>query len=120
MCYYRHHTHPDPLILPGLQDITTHVDFTAIARSADEANLNVAGYTTQAYFLLGCGLESIASMENINNTQQQIELSQQIRKLTSPSEMGEQFKVLALTKQLDCPLVGFSLADQRARLLPLQ
>lgn len=120
MCYYRHHTHPDPLILPGLQDITTHVDFTAIARSADEANLNVAGYTTQAYFLLGCGLESIASMENINNTQQQIELSQQIRKLTSPSEMGEQFKVLALTRQLDCPLVGFSLSDQRARLLPLQ
>jgi len=129
MCYYRHHTHPDPFILPGLQDITAHVDFTAIAWSADEANLSVSGYTTQAYFLMGCGLDSMiseastalnAKMENGNNTRQQIELSQQIRKLTLATEMGEQFKVLALTKKLDLPLIGFTFADQRARLLPVQ
>lgn len=119
MCYYQHYTHDDPFALLGLQDITTHVDFTAIAQSADDAGFNITGYTTQAFFLLGCGLESMAQDLINADLKQRIELSQQIKKLTLPSEMGEQFKVMALSKQLDTPLIGFRLADHRARLLPL-
>ncbi|NOX43225.1 MAG: SAM-dependent methyltransferase [Gammaproteobacteria bacterium] len=125
MCHYRHHTHIDPLVLVGLQDITAHVNFTAIAERADDCGLDVSGYTTQALFLFGCGLEAMTQSlmdQSLANQAliQQLETGQQIKKLTLPSEMGERFKVLALTKQLNFDLVGFRLADQRARLFPAQ
>lgn len=118
MCFYQHRSHTDPLVLTGLQDITAHVDFTAIAESAHDNGLNVSGFTTQAFFLLGCGLESMSIAENKNDAVQQLEINSQIKKLTLPSEMGERFKVMALTKQLPIDLMGFSLSDQRARLAP--
>lgn len=116
MCHYRHHAHPDPLIHAGLQDITAHVDFTAVAEAAVEAALAVAGYTAQAYFLLGSGLMEMASASNPDDTRQHLALTQQVKKLTLPSEMGELFKVIALTRGIDMPLAGFSFQDQRGRL----
>lgn len=110
MCHYRHHAHANPFFLPGLQDITAHVDFTAIAESAVTANLQVSGYNTQTGFLLGCGL-----LELIQN-QQPLGINQQIHQLTSPAEMGELFKVMALTRNLDITLIGFSQQDLRGRL----
>jgi len=116
MCHYRHRAHDDPLILPGLQDITAHVDFTAIAEAALDGGLSVSGYTTQAQFLLGAGLPLLLEGAHSENFTTQLKLSQQIKKLTLPHEMGELFKVIALTKDMDEPLIGFSLNDQRARL----
>lgn len=107
MCHYRHQTHDNPLINVGLQDITAHVNFTAIADAAITANLNVAGYTNQANFLLALGLEP-----NIdpNDTKAYLQQAQQIKTLVLPSEMGELFKVMALTANFDDPLVGFKYA----------
>ncbi len=114
MCHYRHHAHADPLVYIGLQDITTHVDFTALGYAAINNSLHVSGFTNQAAFLLANGLLSLA--EEMNTSQQQILISQQIQQLTQPHEMGELFKVMALTKQFDEPLQGFALRDQRHRL----
>ncbi len=113
MCHYRHYAHTDPFWLPGLQDITAHVDFTAVAEAAHTAGLTVNGYATQAAFLLSCGLLTLAqTTERI----EQLKLSQQAQKLTAPHEMGELFKVLALTREFEQPLLGFVLQNQRARL----
>lgn len=120
MCHYRHHAHADPLIFPGLQDVTSHIDFTAIAEAGHEAGLTVAGYTNQGHFLLACGITDLVNMTDANGDLQQskagIKQAQEIKKLTLPHEMGELFKVLALTRGLDTPLLGFSLKDDRGRL----
>ncbi|HHB92375.1 MAG TPA: SAM-dependent methyltransferase [Thioploca sp.] len=115
MCHYRHHSHIDPLILVGLQDITAHVNFTAVADAAVSANLHVAGYTTQANFLLACGLADILFSLNPDDKQNYLKQAQQVKTLILPSEMGELFKVMALTRNLDIPLLGFS-KDERTRL----
>ncbi len=112
MCHYRHRAHDDPLIHVGLQDITAHVDFTAIADSALAAGLRVAGYTTQAHFLLGSGLTELAQQDG-NDVMQQLEQANQIKRLTLPQEMGELFKVMALSKNLQIDLPGFRLRDLR-------
>ena len=112
MCHYRHRAHDDPLILVGLQDITAHVDFTAMADSALEAGMQVAGYTTQAHFLLGSGLTELVEQHS-GDARQQLEIANQIKRLTLPQEMGELFKVMALTKNLHINLPGFSLRDLR-------
>jgi len=116
MCHYRHRAHDDPMILPGLQDITAHVDFTSVAETAVENGLDVAGYTSQAQFLLGCGITQLLEQARGEELSQQITLNQQIKKLTLPHEMGELFKVIALAKRFDEPLIGFALNDQRGRL----
>jgi len=117
MCHYRHQAHSDPLILPGLQDVTAHVDFTAIAESAVDAGLDVAGYTTQAHFLLGTGLmEVLAQAAESATHEQQVMQTQAVKTLTMPQEMGELFKVIALTKDVEPGLVGFSMLDARGRL----
>ena len=112
MCHYRHRAHDDPLILVGLQDITAHVDFTAMADSALAAGLQVAGYTTQAHFLLGSGLTELVQQSD-SDPIQQLELANQIKRLTLPQEMGELFKVMALTKNLQPDMPGFRLRDLR-------
>jgi SAM-dependent MidA family methyltransferase len=116
MCHYRHRAHDDPLILAGLQDITAHVDFTAVAEAAVEAGLEVAGYTSQAAFLLGCGLDQILTAAANGETRMQLLLANQAKRLTLPSEMGELFKVIALSKNVDMPLRGFALQDRRGAL----
>jgi SAM-dependent MidA family methyltransferase len=110
MCHFRHRSHDNPLILAGLQDITAHVDFTLIAEKAINVGLSVSGYTTQANFLLNCGLTQFLSS---TSTEQQLKLSNQIKRLTLPSEMGELFKVIALTRAIHTDLMGFQSGDRR-------
>lgn len=116
MCHYRHYAHGDPFWLPGLQDITAHVDFTAVAETAFALGLSISGYATQAAFLLSSGLLKLAETSAEQNLMTQIKISQQIQKLTAPHEMGELFKVIALTKAIELPLLGFALQDLRSRL----
>ena len=111
-CHFRHHAHDDPLVLCGLQDITAHVDFTAVAAAS---GLDVAGFTTQSEFLLGCGLLSLASHAEPGSPEF-IRLTTQIKRITLPGEMGEAVKVMALTRGIEDPLIGFSGRDHRARL----
>jgi len=116
MCHYRHRAHPDPLILPGLQDITAHVNFTAVAESAVDVGMDVYGYTTQAYFLFANGLDR-AMQDLPDDSLAQLELSRQIKTLTLPEEMGELFKVIGIGKGLaGVPLNGFKLHDLRGKL----
>lgn len=116
MCYYQHRAHDDYLWWPGLQDITAFVDFTDVAYSALDLGMDVSGYTTQAAFLLANGLSELHAAQVSDEVQQQIKLSQQIKTLTLPSEMGERFKVMALTKNYEESLAGFSMLDLRNRL----
>ena len=114
MCHYQHQAHSNPLLNVGLQDITAHVDFTAVAEAADICDLNVAGYTNQGNFLVNCGLLNLIADNNDPSTQWQV--SQQIKKLLMPSEMGELVKAIALTRNFDAPLLGFNMNDKRDRL----
>ena len=116
MCHYRHHAHADPLLWPGLQDITAHVNFTAVAEAAVTAGLEVAGYTTQAYFLLDCGLEDLLLQSGPTESMDYLQAAQQVKTLVLPGEMGERFKCIGLTRGLDIPVRGFRLQDQRERL----
>ncbi|MEO6422147.1 MAG: class I SAM-dependent methyltransferase [Candidatus Nitrotoga sp.] len=116
MCHYRHHAHDDPFFLPGLQDITAHVDFTAVAEAAIDAGLHLHGYTTQAYFLINSGITDLLAETDSENIRDYLPLSTQLQKLTSPAEMGELFKVIALGKGVDMPLCGFVSGD-KSRLL---
>lgn len=114
MCHYQHRAHPNPLIHVGEQDITAHVDFTHVADAAVSAGFHVAGYTNQASFLLANGL--LNCLSEIPDVHERMKAQQAIKQLTHPSEMGELFKVIALTKQLDIALQGFQLYDKRMSL----
>jgi SAM-dependent MidA family methyltransferase len=114
MCHYQHQAHTNPLINLGQQDITAHVDFTHVAEAAMAAGFHVAGYTNQASFLLANGLLSLCATDG--DSRLNINQQQAIKQLLQPSEMGELFKVMALTKALDLPLDGFQLHDKRASL----
>jgi SAM-dependent MidA family methyltransferase len=116
MCHYRHHAHDDPFFLPGLQDITAHVDFTAVAEAAIDAGLHLYGYTTQAYFLINGGITDLLAETDSENVRDYLPLSAQLQKLTSPAEMGELFKIIALGKGVNMPLCGFVSGD-KSRLL---
>ncbi|KAB2926697.1 MAG: class I SAM-dependent methyltransferase [Dechloromonas sp.] len=115
MCHYRHHAHPDPFYLPGLQDVTAHVDFTAIAAAGHAAGLDVLGYASQGRFLLACGiLEQLAAMPPTSTDY--LRGAAAVNKLLLPHEMGELFKVIALGRGVAEPLCGFAGSDQRHRL----
>ena len=111
MCHYRHHAHDDPLFLPGLQDITAHVNFTDIAECGIDAGLELVGYTNQAFFLINCGITRFLQDTSPENLRDYLPLSAQLQKLTSPAEMGELFKVIALGKGIKEALQGFSSGD---------
>lgn len=114
MCHYRHQAHVDPLAHPGEEDITAHVDFTHVAEAATRCGFHVAGYTNQAAFLLANGLLNLLS--EVPEGPARIKQQQAVKILLQPSEMGELFKVIALTKRLEIPLTGFQLQDKRASL----
>lgn len=117
ICHYRHRAHDDPLILPGLQDITAFVDFSAVAEAGMAAGLDLLGFAPQGQFLLGAGLlDLVQEMAAEPGSRESLLLAQQVKTLTLPGEMGERFKVAALGRDFDAPLRGFSLADQRFRL----
>ena len=111
MCHYRHHAHDDPFFLPGLQDITAHVNFTDIAECGIDAGLELVGYTNQAFFLINCGITALLQDTSPENLRDYLPLSAQLQKLTSPAEMGELFKVIALGKGIKEALQGFSSGD---------
>lgn len=111
MCHYRHHAHDDPFFLPGLQDITAHVDFTAVAEAGVMGGLEVLGYTTQSRFLINCGITDLLSAENPEDAGRYLPQSSQALRLLSPAEMGELFKVLALGRRVEEPLLGFPTGD---------
>jgi SAM-dependent MidA family methyltransferase len=116
LCHFRHRFHDDALERVGLQDITAWVDFTAVAEAAQACGLDVAGYTTQAHFLIGCGLgEFVADVGDLGLVER-LNLSRQAMLLTLPGEMGERFKVIALGKGYDAPLRGFAVRDLRRAL----
>jgi SAM-dependent MidA family methyltransferase len=110
MCHYRHHSHTEALWMPGLCDITAHVDFTAMAQAAFDAGMSLAGYTSQANFLLNCGILDLLTpdADALTRSRQNSGMNQ----LTSPAEMGELFKVICMTKGIDEPLVGFGRGDR--------
>lgn len=112
-CHYRHHVHDDPLWLPGLSDITSHVDFTAVAEAGHAQGLTVAGYTTQAAFLLNCGIgDLLAAIPQVDAGETAFRAQNSVKRLISPNEMGELFKVIALTRGVEARLLGFARADR--------
>jgi len=120
ICHYRHRAHDDPFVWPGLTDISTSVDFTALAEAADSCGFEVSGYTSQTMFLLGCGLEEVIQGFQSLSEKDRIMKNIEVRKLTLPAEMGERFQVMALCRglneELSESLRGFSLRDLRYRL----
>jgi len=116
LCHYRHYAHNDPFFYPGLQDITASVDFTSVAEYAEEIGLNLNGYTNQTYFLFSCGLENLVPNMDLLDMRLQTEVSQELRTLIMPDEMGERFKFMALTKEYNRDLLGFSKMNQKNQL----
>jgi SAM-dependent MidA family methyltransferase len=96
--HYRHRVHADPFLWPGLSDLTSHVDFTAIANAAERGGLHVAGFATQASFLLGCGILDRLRDVGAPETMDYLRAAAAVQQLLSPAEMGELFKVLLLAR----------------------
>jgi len=116
MGHYRHHSHADPFLWPGLSDLTAHIDFTAMALAGERAGLRVAGYAPQAAFLIGCGILERLRERGDSASVSYLRESAAVQKLTSPAEMGELFKVLALAKGEDIAWPGFAVIDRSHRL----
>ena len=111
MCHYQHYAHDNPLINIGLQDITAHVDFTQIAHAGQAHGIRLAGYSNQAQFLINCGILDILQQFSPQNSNY-IKLAAAAQKLLSPAEMGELFKVIALSKDFKEDLIGFKSGDK--------
>lgn len=112
LCYYRHHAHADPFLWPGLNDITEFVDFTAMAEAAYDAGLEVLGYTSQAQFLFNCGVLDCLARRGPEGSADYVRAARAAQRLTTPQEMGELFKVLAVGRGIDVPLLGFARGDR--------
>lgn len=112
MCHARQRAHGDPFLYPGEQDITAHVDFSALARAAREAGLEVLGYAALAQFLVNCGITDVLAQANLDNALHYAPIAAEAQKLLSPAEMGELFKVLAVGRGVKQPLAGFSQGDR--------
>jgi SAM-dependent MidA family methyltransferase len=113
-CHFRHRAHENALLHPGLQDISAWVEFTRVAEAASDASLEVSGYCTQTAFLLANGIEQ--DLAAVELPLEHARLAGQARLLLLPGEMGETFKVMALTRALPGPLRGFAYQDLRGSL----
>lgn len=111
--HYRHHALDDPFYLPGLCDLTAHVDFSAVARAGTAAGLTVAGYASQAGFLLNSGLTDLLLRTSPDHPAAYLPQANAVQRLVSPAEMGELFKVIGLSKGSVAPLAGFARGDRR-------
>jgi SAM-dependent MidA family methyltransferase len=116
MCHYRHRSHDDPLRWPGLQDITAHVDFTAVADAADAAGCTLLGYSSQAHFLIAGGLTELLARTPADDPAHYLPQSNAVQRLVSPAEMGELFKVIGFARGWDAPLPAFAVGNRLARL----
>ncbi|WP_454741224.1 class I SAM-dependent methyltransferase [Cupriavidus necator] len=114
MCHYRHQAHPDPFLYPGLQDITAHVNFSGIALAAVDAGLTVSGFASQARFLMNAGITELLMALDPSDARAFLPQANAVQKLLSEAEMGELFKVIALTRGLDDsePMDGFARGDR--------
>lgn len=113
ICHYRHRAHEDPLLWPGLQDISAWVDFSALARAGQAAGLELGGFSSQAHFLLGGGIGE--ALEHVRDERERLQITGEIKRLTLPSEMGEAFKALALVRDVPPP-PAFGFRDLCSRL----
>ncbi|RLJ68115.1 class I SAM-dependent methyltransferase [Sulfurisoma sediminicola] len=111
-CHYRHRSHDDPFWWPGLSDITSHIDFTAVAEAGYGAGLDVLGYTSQASFLINCGIGELLAARQQAGDPAMVKAAGAVSVLLSPGEMGELFKVIALGKGMTEPLRGFARGDR--------
>jgi SAM-dependent MidA family methyltransferase len=116
MCHYRHTAHDNPFWLPGLQDITAFVDFTAIAEAATAAGMQLEGFASQARFLVSCGIDQLMAEIDPSNTRQLVQLGNEAKRLMLPGEMGERFKVIGFSRELLQGVKGFESQDLRSRL----
>ena len=115
--FYRHRRIEDVFARPGLQDLTAWVDFTAVAEAATASGLEIAGFATQAHFLAALGIDrEIAVLLERAGTREALALSQGASMLLLPGEMGERFKVMALTRGIAGPFTGFNFRDLSASL----
>lgn len=112
MCHYQHHAHDNPFLYPGLQDITTHVNFTMIAEAATQQGLTLEGYTNQAQFLMNCGLLDLLNQQSADDVSAYSPLAAGVQKLLSPAEMGELFKVIGFSRGVEDTLMGFVDGDK--------
>lgn len=116
MCHYQHYAHSNPLVKLGLQDITAHVNFTAIAEAGLSQALSLHGYCNQAQFLMNCGILDLLAKVSPDDAELYMPMSAAVQKLLSPAEMGDLFKVVAFTKNLmedsDLVLLGFTSGDK--------
>ena len=117
MCHYRHQAHGDPLVLIGLQDITAHVDFSAIADAACEGGLDLLGYTSQAQFLINCGILDLLQALDPADVAQYARAVAPVQQLLSPAEMGELVKAIAFGRGMSSPLRGFRSGDRSRALV---
>ncbi|HVL76687.1 MAG TPA: SAM-dependent methyltransferase [Noviherbaspirillum sp.] len=115
MCHYRHHAHPDPFYLPGLQDVTSHVDFSAIARAAQRAGLEPLCYASQAAFLIEAGIAGMLLRTDPSEARAYLPQANALQKLLSPAEMGELFKVMIAGRGVVLP-DGYARIDRGYRL----
>jgi len=106
MCHFKHHAHDNPLIQVGIQDITSHVNFSYLAREASSKGLHINGFISQANFLINCGILELLEKVNIEDSVLYMKSVSEIQKLLSPSEMGDLFKVMTIEKNIDINLVG--------------
>jgi SAM-dependent MidA family methyltransferase len=113
VCHYRHRMSSDPFAHIGLQDITAWVDFTRVAEASRDAGLEIAGFTTQAHFLAGLGIDREMHLAAAGDENLFARLANQARQLLLPGEMGERFKVMGCLRAMDTPLSGFKLLDLR-------
>jgi SAM-dependent MidA family methyltransferase len=116
MTHYRHRTVDDPFFLPGLADLTAHVDFSAIAHAGVAGGMSLAGYATQARFLINCGILDALARRGEPQSAAYLREAAAVQKLLSPAEMGELFKALVMSKDIDDTLIGFQDGDQSHRL----
>jgi SAM-dependent MidA family methyltransferase len=113
VCHFRHRVNGDPLVNLGLQDITAWVDFTGLAEASREAGFDLGGFTTQAHFLAGVGIDREMQLAAGDDQNSFARLANQARQLMLPGEMGERFKAMAWLRGVDVPLAGFGLLDLR-------
>jgi len=111
--HYRHHALDDPFYLPGLCDLTAHVDFSAVAQAGVAAGLELAGYTSQASFLLNSGLTELLMQTPSTDAAAYLPQANAVQRLVSPAEMGELFKVIGFDKGGVAPLAGLVRGDRR-------
>lgn len=112
MCHYRHRAHGDVFLHPGLQDVTAHVDFTALAEAGTRAGCDLLGYAGQAQFLVNCGITDVLSRLDAQDVARYAPRAAEAQMLLSPAEMGELFKVIAFGRGIAEPLLGFARGDR--------